>query len=159
MSSWGNGASYRNGVSRDNGHDGRRTMLRAMAILAWVCAGGTVLASPALAGPADDQYAVAAGHYSRKLWKLAVEEFEVFLEKYPDHARAAQSVFFLAEALLHWLEMLARGETVFACHAMTGVVLRLHALGVGGLLAPSTPSLACKSACKTFQVPGVISVQ
>lgn len=48
----------------------------------------------------------------------------------------------LAEALLHWLDMLARGETVFACHAMTGVVLRLHALGVGGLLAPSTPSLA-----------------
>ncbi len=70
-------------------------MLRAMAILALVCAGGTVLA-----GPADDQYAVAAGHYSRKLWKLAVEEFKVFLEKYPEHPRAAQSVFFLAEALL-----------------------------------------------------------
>lgn len=48
----------------------------------------------------------------------------------------------LALALLHWAEALQSGETVFACHAMAGVVLRLHALGFGSLLAPVTPSLA-----------------
>lgn len=48
----------------------------------------------------------------------------------------------LAAALLNWLDMLEQGEAVFACHAMTGVVLRLHALGLGGLLARTTPSLA-----------------
>lgn len=47
----------------------------------------------------------------------------------------------LALELLHWAEALLGGETVFACHAMAGVVLRLHALGHGGLLAPVTPSL------------------
>ncbi|EGI77123.1 helix-turn-helix transcriptional regulator [Hylemonella gracilis] len=48
----------------------------------------------------------------------------------------------VAMALLHWADTVQQGETVFACHAMVGVVLRLHALGHGGLLAPVTPSLA-----------------
>ncbi|MFO6418951.1 helix-turn-helix transcriptional regulator [Hylemonella sp. W303a] len=47
----------------------------------------------------------------------------------------------VALALLNWVDALLAGETVFACHAMAGVVLRLHALGHGGLLAPVTPSL------------------
>ncbi len=73
----------------------RRTVFRAIAVLALWSVGGW-----ALANPADDQYAVAAGHYARKLWKLAAEEFETFLEQYPEHPRAGQSVFFLAEALM-----------------------------------------------------------
>jgi AraC-like DNA-binding protein len=48
----------------------------------------------------------------------------------------------VALALLHWVDVLLAGETLFACHAMAGVVLRLHALGHGSLLAPVTPSLA-----------------
>lgn len=48
----------------------------------------------------------------------------------------------VALALLHWVDALLAGETVFACHAMAGVVLRLHTLGFGSLLAPVTPSLA-----------------
>ncbi len=48
----------------------------------------------------------------------------------------------LAPALMNWLEALQLGETVFACHAMSGVVLRLHALGFAGLLAPETLDLA-----------------
>lgn len=48
----------------------------------------------------DDQFAVAAGHYDRGRWKLAVEEFRVFLQKYPNDRRAGESVFFLGEALL-----------------------------------------------------------
>ena len=73
----------------------RKIGLRMLAVLALFTAAG-----PALAVPGDDQYAVAAGHYARQLWKLAAEEFELFLEHYPEHPRAGQSVFFLAEALL-----------------------------------------------------------
>ena len=49
---------------------------------------------------ADDRFAVAAGHYARRRWKLAAEEFQAFLQDYPNHASANQSVFFLGEALL-----------------------------------------------------------
>ena len=49
---------------------------------------------------ADDQYAVAAGHYSAQRWKLAVEEFQAFLDKYPNHAKYKQSLFFSAEAMV-----------------------------------------------------------
>ncbi len=61
---------------------------------------GALAASPALAwaGPAEDQYAVAAGHYNQKRWKLAAEEFRRFLTDYPQHAKAHRSVFYLAEA-------------------------------------------------------------
>jgi TolA-binding protein len=65
----------------------------------------TVLAMAAFLGPAradeaGDQYAVAAGLYARGDWKLAAEEFETFLKRYPADSRADQSVFFLAGALL-----------------------------------------------------------
>jgi cellulose synthase operon protein C len=58
------------------------------------------LAPSAWADEADDQYAVAAGHYARREWKLAAEEFQTFLDRHPDDARADQSVFFLAGALV-----------------------------------------------------------
>jgi TolA-binding protein len=54
----------------------------------------------ARATEADDQFAVAAGHYDRQQWKLAVEEFQTFLQKYSQDRRASQSLFFLGEALL-----------------------------------------------------------
>jgi len=56
--------------------------------------------SLARADEAEDQYAVAAGHYARQNWKLAVVEFEAFLQKYPQQSKADQATFFLAEALL-----------------------------------------------------------
>lgn len=55
-------------------------------------------AHTALAGPAEDQYAVAAGHYSRGRWPLAVQEFETFLKQYPQHEQAVLARFFLGEA-------------------------------------------------------------
>ncbi len=54
----------------------------------------------ASASEADDQFAVAAGHYDRGRWKLAAEEFRAFTDKYPQDRRANQAVFFLGEALL-----------------------------------------------------------
>jgi TolA-binding protein len=61
---------------------------------------GVLFATALRADEADDQFAVAAGHYAQQRWKLAVDEFLVFLEEYPDHSKAAQGVFFLAEAHL-----------------------------------------------------------
>jgi len=61
---------------------------------------GVLVAGSARADEADDQFAVAAGHYARQQWKLAVEEFQVFLQKYPNHPKASQGTFFLAEAQL-----------------------------------------------------------
>ncbi|MBW3596674.1 MAG: tetratricopeptide repeat protein [Planctomycetes bacterium] len=57
-------------------------------------------ASWALAGPAEDQYAVAAGHYAAGRWKLAVEEFDAFLTRFPSHEMADAVRFFSGEALV-----------------------------------------------------------
>ncbi len=57
-------------------------------------------ALPAWADDADDRFAVAAGHYAARRWKLATEEFRTFLDQYPDHSKAAKGVFLLAEAML-----------------------------------------------------------
>ncbi len=52
-----------------------------------------------LANEADDQYAVAAGLYARRQWKLAADEFQTFVEKYPSHTKHVESLFFLGETL------------------------------------------------------------
>jgi cellulose synthase operon protein C len=54
----------------------------------------------ARAAPADDQFAVAAGHYKQQRWKLAAEEFSAFLTKYADHKQATRARFYLAESLV-----------------------------------------------------------
>jgi TolA-binding protein len=53
---------------------------------------------------ADDQFAVAAGHYAAKRWKFATEEFRAFLDRHPDHPKAEQSMFLLGESLLQLSE-------------------------------------------------------
>jgi len=62
--------------------------------------GAVVWAAPLRADEAEDQYAVAAGHYAHKRWEFAAEGFQAFLNQYANHAQANQSVFFLAEALV-----------------------------------------------------------
>src|SRR5271157_4374361 len=57
-------------------------------------------AALARADEAGDRFAAAAGDYRAKRWKLAAEEFQAFLDKYPAHANANQCYFFQAEALL-----------------------------------------------------------
>ena len=41
-----------------------------------------------------------AGHYSQARWKMAIEELRRFLDGFPNHAKADDAVFLLAEALL-----------------------------------------------------------
>ena len=52
------------------------------------------------ADEAGDRFAAAAGDYNAKRWKLAAEEFQAFLDKYPTHVSANQCYFFQGEALL-----------------------------------------------------------
>ncbi len=70
------------------------------SLLAFVAVALTTGAHKAWAEPADDQYAVAAGHYAQGRWELAVEEFDQFLKDHGRHDRQAQAHFYLAEALM-----------------------------------------------------------
>ncbi|MCO6457168.1 MAG: tetratricopeptide repeat protein [Pirellulaceae bacterium] len=74
--------------------------LPALVWLAAIVSAATVSAIPALAAPADDQFAVAAGHYRHQRWQLAVDEFQVFLDRFPAHPRAETVRFFRAESLV-----------------------------------------------------------
>ncbi len=67
-------------------------LLATLAVLSTV--------SPARADDADDRFAVATGHYAARRWKLAVEEFQTFLDKYPKHLKADKGTFLSAEAAL-----------------------------------------------------------
>lgn len=58
----------------------------------------------AIAGPAEDQFAVAAGHYQQQRWKLAAAEFRAFLAGFPDHFKASRAQFYLAETLVQLRE-------------------------------------------------------
>ena len=54
----------------------------------------------AVAGPAEDQFAVAASHYKQLRWHLAGDEFQAFLDKHGDHELAGQAIFFRSESLV-----------------------------------------------------------
>ena len=62
----------------------RTTLVVCALLLSWC-------ALTARADLAENQYSVAAHHYSAVRWELAVEEFTTFLTSYPDHPRARQS--------------------------------------------------------------------
>ena len=76
----------------------RRTFSVSVALV--VALAAVLTARSLRADPADDQYAVAAGLYSREDWDLAAEEFKAFLDDYPQHPKHATAVFFFAESLL-----------------------------------------------------------
>src|SRR5690606_8459403 len=82
-------------------------MSRSLAIRPWaplaillVCGIGPWACGPSLAraDEGDDQYAVAAAHYSGGRWKLAAEEFQTLVDDFPEHPRSLASLFYLAEA-------------------------------------------------------------
>lgn len=60
----------------------------------------TLAPGVALAAPADEQYAVAAGLYARQEWQAAADEFQTLLEQFPAHERADSARFFQAESLV-----------------------------------------------------------
>ncbi|MBM4090857.1 MAG: tetratricopeptide repeat protein [Planctomycetes bacterium] len=85
--------------------------LRKKSIFAWPLL--LVLTSALSAGPAEDQYAIAAKHYGSARWTLAAEEFASFLQQYPDHELADSAVFFHGESLVQ-LGRFDKSEALFA---------------------------------------------
>ena len=69
-----------------------------------------LLAQQLAAAPADDQYSVAASHYTHGRWQLAADEFEAFLKQFPDDSRSTSVVFFLGEALVQLQRYPQAGE-------------------------------------------------
>src|SRR5690606_543770 len=69
----------------------------AKVVLALALA-GAMAPVPLLADAGDDQYAVAAGHYARDRWQLAIEEFAAYRRDFPKHSRYNAALFFQAEA-------------------------------------------------------------
>jgi len=65
------------------------------------------------AAPVDDQYSVAAAHYTHGRWQLAADEFAAFLSQFPTDPRSTPVVFFLGEALVQ-LQRYAEAEERFA---------------------------------------------
>jgi len=72
----------------------RRSTLLSLVLAA------SLNAVPARADEAQDQYRVAAGHYSQQRWELACDEFQTFARDYPADPRAAEAEFYAAEALM-----------------------------------------------------------
>ncbi len=70
-----------------------------------------LVAAPARANEADDDYSVAAAHYAAQRWPLAVESFRGLLTKHPDYPKADSANFFLGEALVQ----LQKYEEALAC--------------------------------------------
>lgn len=75
-------------------------MLSRIAQIALAVALIAVPTAVARADAGDDQFAVAAGHYSAARWELTIEEFRAYLTEYPQHAKQVKARFFLGEALV-----------------------------------------------------------
>lgn len=75
------------------------TAARPCVILLVAAATAFSLPVSSRADEADDQYAVAVGHYQRGQWKLAFEEFQKFRQAFPQDHRQALSAFCLGESL------------------------------------------------------------
>lgn len=66
-----------------------------IAVVWWLAA-----APQAHAGPAEDHYAIAAGHYAQQRYEPAIAEFETFLTQHSDSGLAPNARFFQAESHL-----------------------------------------------------------
>ncbi len=65
---------------------------------AWIVACMLLGNMTAAANEAEDQFAVAAGHYARGRFEFAWQEFDQFLTAFADHPRAGEARFFRAES-------------------------------------------------------------
>ena len=71
-----------------------------MPALLLAAAVGLSLCVSARADEADDDFAVATGHYAQQRWQFAGAAFAAFLQRYPEHAKANQARFLWGETLL-----------------------------------------------------------
>jgi cellulose synthase operon protein C len=54
--------------------------------------------TPVAADWGEDQYAIAAQHYRQQRWQQAIGQFQLLLEREPNHTRSIVAKFFLAES-------------------------------------------------------------
>ena len=76
---------------------------RFILLLPSLLVGGLIGAGVPLhawADAGDDQYAVAASHYSAGRWQFASEEFAKLVDDHAGHRRVADALFFSGEALM-----------------------------------------------------------
>jgi TolA-binding protein len=66
------------------------------------------------AGPADEEYAIAAGHYAEHRYPAAMEGFRTLIAEHAEHPLAANARFFLAESLLQQGEYAAASDEFIA---------------------------------------------
>lgn len=60
----------------------------------------SVTATVTASNPAEDQFAVAAAHYEATRWRLAVDEFQIFIATHVDHQLYQHALFYTGEALV-----------------------------------------------------------
>ncbi|MDA1052849.1 MAG: tetratricopeptide repeat protein [Planctomycetota bacterium] len=76
-------------------------MYRTLDYLRWLVCALLLSAGPnVFADQAADQFSLAADHYSHQRWDFAAEEFEAFLEQFPDHDHVSNAAFYFGESLL-----------------------------------------------------------
>ncbi len=90
-----------------------------------VALAGAAVPTVARADAGDDQYAVAAGHYARDRWQLAITEFRAYREKFPRHAKLSQALFFEAEAHVQ-LDQFREAVDLFQQHLQREPQSRYH---------------------------------
>src|SRR5688572_23095464 len=90
-----------------------------------VALAGAAAPSLAWADAGDDQYAVAAGHYARDRWQLAITEFQAYRKSFPRHAKLNQALFFEAEAHVQ-LGQFAEAVDLFAQFVKRDPQSRFH---------------------------------
>ncbi len=72
------------------------SLRRSTLLLLVVCTAGTLFAAPA-----DDDYTLGLTLYGQKRWELAIETFEEYLKKYPDHKNVPLAKVYLAQAYVN----------------------------------------------------------
>ncbi len=73
---------------------GNNSLLTLLLLL--LCSTGAILAAPA-----DDDYTLGLTLYGQKRWDLAIETFEDYLKKYPEHKNVPLARVYLAQAYVN----------------------------------------------------------
>ena len=113
-------------------------------------------AAPLLADEADDQYAVAAGHYAQGRWQMAVDEFHNFLRDHLEHVRAAQALFFSGEARCSWADSTMPSRSSSGCStAIPRAILPARPCSAGPRRPMCRVSTSVRGHCSTSFTPGI----
>jgi TolA-binding protein len=98
-------------------------------------AAGTIYAAGSQLSP-EAQWRVATAHWQASRWELAAEEFQLFLQHWPNHPKSSEAIFYLAESLLR-LSRFAEAAQEYARLAESA--RKTQSGRVGSVTAPAFP--------------------